>query len=330
MKCPKCSYVSFDYNQSCPKCHKDLGAEQQKLNIPAFKPEPPSLLGGLLGDQAQPEHDPNEPAEEAAHEVHSLDDATVQMNEPFLNDSQEIDLQEEKEDLGLESIASEESAPEIEMGALDMSGAEKESASSGESGIEGTISLEDADVFPPEQAKKEAAPTEISLDLEEITLDLNEPGGTKQEANKADQGLEIDLGDFSLEDEEEKRSQVSAGASEEPVSYSAAGSEENPPESKESEEITLTLDDLKVNNETGQLEIGKFIPGIAGKKAQAKVAESTLNLKKSPLAGAETQDELSLLLGDDAIEIPAAAEGVESLDLENLDLELDLDGPDQK
>ncbi|RJR43863.1 MAG: hypothetical protein C4576_14030 [Desulfobacteraceae bacterium] len=314
MKCPKCNYVSFDYNQSCPKCHKDIGAEQQKLNIPAFKPDPPSLLGGLLGDQAQPDHDLSEPAAESAHQVHALDEATVQMNEPFLNDSQEIDLQEEKEDLGLGAIASEETAPEIEMGA--------------------SISLDDAEVFPSEQAKKEVSPAEISLDLEEITLDLNEPEETKQEAAQSDGDgdTEIDLGDFSLEMQGEKTSQASAVEPEEQASDGAAGPviEESTPKPKESEEITLTLDDLKVNNETGQLEIGKFIPGIAGMKAQAKVAESTVNLKKPPLAGAEAQDELSLLLGDDAIEIPSDTEGVQSLDLENLDLELDLDGPDRK
>jgi hypothetical protein len=49
MKCPKCSYVSFDYNLSCPKCGKDISAEQSKLNILAFRPEAPFLLGGLLG-----------------------------------------------------------------------------------------------------------------------------------------------------------------------------------------------------------------------------------------------------------------------------------------
>jgi hypothetical protein len=49
MKCPKCSYISFDYNQICPKCNKDIGEEQRKLNLPGYKPEPLFLLGGLTG-----------------------------------------------------------------------------------------------------------------------------------------------------------------------------------------------------------------------------------------------------------------------------------------
>jgi hypothetical protein len=49
MKCPKCGYISFDYNQVCPKCNKDIGNEQEKLNLPGFKPDPPYLLEALTG-----------------------------------------------------------------------------------------------------------------------------------------------------------------------------------------------------------------------------------------------------------------------------------------
>jgi hypothetical protein len=50
MKCPKCSYISFDYNASCPKCNKDITSEGRKLNLPPYKPFPPSLLGTLTGE----------------------------------------------------------------------------------------------------------------------------------------------------------------------------------------------------------------------------------------------------------------------------------------
>ena len=50
MKCPKCSYVSFDYNQFCPKCNKDLSSERNKLNFPSYKPNPPFLLSALIGE----------------------------------------------------------------------------------------------------------------------------------------------------------------------------------------------------------------------------------------------------------------------------------------
>ena len=50
MKCPKCGYVSFDHNQVCPKCKKDISTEQKKLNLPDYQPSPPSLLGAVTGE----------------------------------------------------------------------------------------------------------------------------------------------------------------------------------------------------------------------------------------------------------------------------------------
>ena len=50
MKCPKCGYISFDYNLVCSKCNKDISAEQSKLNLPDYRPDPPSLLGVLIGE----------------------------------------------------------------------------------------------------------------------------------------------------------------------------------------------------------------------------------------------------------------------------------------
>ncbi len=49
MRCPKCGYISFDHNQICPKCNKDISDEQAKLNLPTYKSNPPQLLGMLVG-----------------------------------------------------------------------------------------------------------------------------------------------------------------------------------------------------------------------------------------------------------------------------------------
>ena len=55
MKCPKCSYISFDYNEICPKCNKDISGEREKMNLPKFRPNPPFLLGSLVGESKGPE-----------------------------------------------------------------------------------------------------------------------------------------------------------------------------------------------------------------------------------------------------------------------------------
>ena len=57
MKCPKCSFISFDYNQTCPKCGNDLSHEQDQLNLPSYKPKSLSLLGGLTGGSEIPAYE---------------------------------------------------------------------------------------------------------------------------------------------------------------------------------------------------------------------------------------------------------------------------------
>ncbi len=49
MKCPKCNYTSFDYNQICPKCGSDNSEEQTRLKFSANKPNPPFFLASLIG-----------------------------------------------------------------------------------------------------------------------------------------------------------------------------------------------------------------------------------------------------------------------------------------
>ena len=49
MKCPKCNYTSFDYNQVCPKCGNDNAEEQTRLKLSPNKPNPPFFLASLVG-----------------------------------------------------------------------------------------------------------------------------------------------------------------------------------------------------------------------------------------------------------------------------------------
>ena len=49
MKCPKCNYTSFDYNQVCPKCGNDNAEEQARLKLSPNKPNPPFFLASLVG-----------------------------------------------------------------------------------------------------------------------------------------------------------------------------------------------------------------------------------------------------------------------------------------
>ncbi len=52
MRCPKCSYISFDKVTSCVKCSTDVTEVAHALNGTAFKPLGTFYLGSLLPDYA--------------------------------------------------------------------------------------------------------------------------------------------------------------------------------------------------------------------------------------------------------------------------------------
>jgi hypothetical protein len=53
MQCPKCGYNSFDYNDSCPRCHRDLTSVRQELGLLAVRPQPAPFLKTLIGAAAE-------------------------------------------------------------------------------------------------------------------------------------------------------------------------------------------------------------------------------------------------------------------------------------
>jgi len=44
MKCPKCGYISFDFNEKCPNCNRELKEVREKLSLFSFKTSPVDWL----------------------------------------------------------------------------------------------------------------------------------------------------------------------------------------------------------------------------------------------------------------------------------------------
>lgn len=178
MKCPKCGYISFDYNQICPKCDKDIGEEQKKLNLPAFKPEPPFLLGALtgaasesqIGLQADPFKDTSELEREIAASI--KDTGVMKKDEVFKGEDADFEMQ-----VGLDHSDSSHQAREDtiaeDLPAVDLSG------------IDDGIELESG-----------------GKDLEELSLDLEEiPEEEKDSASNLDSSeKQVGTGTVVLED----------------------------------------------------------------------------------------------------------------------------------
>ncbi|MFZ7111888.1 MAG: hypothetical protein ACOWYE_09410 [Desulfatiglandales bacterium] len=232
MKCPKCGYISFDHNLSCPKCNKDISIEQARLNIPAFMPNPLFLLGLLTGES------------EKAHAGFGVDtssflgdtgqDDILGLSESLLDETDDFSFDEsqETEIIIQEDVSgeAEESKPDFDsrgetvlfdespLDALD------EDAQDGEPPLEEdefSLDFEDLSSAPPETAQTASPVEQAEIGGEDLTLGLNKVseddvtlGGLYE--SEADLELgdlemefrdseEIRQSDFELDDEDDAR-----------------------------------------------------------------------------------------------------------------------------
>jgi len=195
MKCPKCRYISFDYNEVCPKCNKDLVAERKKMNFPDYKPNPPFFLGSLIGDLSESRFGievgavaAKEDAEMKDLEMHLDIETSQEAIKQFQpGEALELDSQESITDIDLE-----------EPSGLQFEQEDKETLMKREEELDeedisldlGDLSL-DEETSPPEDEPKETPYSTSELVTSEI--DRKKLGISK---TQEDPGLELDLGDL--------------------------------------------------------------------------------------------------------------------------------------
>jgi hypothetical protein len=321
MKCPKCGYISFDYNLSCPKCSKDISSEQEKLHIPAFRPDPPFLLGALTGEayESQIGHVPSasQVSLEKGADI-SLDEEASpnDSGEITVGDSLELDLDSGElslDDTSSLSLDTGEMPAQVAQGSQ-TGKAETDTPGTGEFELEPEAGLGDLDLG-------EAGEEELSLDSGENTVEAAPPQET------ADSEIDITL---DLEEGESLGSQSSDDLLT-PAGANASAPELEPldleaEETKGKEEIELSLDDLKVND-TGELELGSDSKASGDLDNLLEMEE--IKLEEIPLTEVPPQPKR------DAHVVSAAAPTKKgagksgddelSLDLEDLDLDLELE-----
>jgi hypothetical protein len=320
MKCPKCGYISFDYNLSCPKCNKDISSEQEKLHIPAFRPDPPFLLGSLTGEandaQISSVASGSQVTQEQETDI-SLDDETLlDSREAALNDSSELNL--DSGELSLDDTSSL-SLDTGELQAEDTKGFRKPKAEKGELAA-GEFKL--------------GSETDLAnLDLgeggeEELSLGPEERGEEASPAKEeADSELDITL---DLEEDEAGRSIATADL------LSPVGSDATLPElepldleggaTQGKEDIELSLDDIKIND-TGELDLGQD-PKTSG-DLENLLEMDEIKLDEIPLAKASPRPKREALVVNAAAPKKKVADKAEddelSLDLDDLELELEME-----
>jgi hypothetical protein len=186
MKCPKCNYVSFDYNQVCPKCNKDISAEQQRMNLPAYRPSPLSLLGALTGEPRQSEDSVFGEGQnlDMDFEISGNGEAEKQGEPSLSSDLLETNLLDEEEEIehleplyDFEEEEGEKISPESVEISLEDSERTLSLSDTGE--MEEVISLDsdELSLTEPEleqEALAESVPAkerELGIDLEDLSLD---------------------------------------------------------------------------------------------------------------------------------------------------------------
>ncbi len=259
MKCPKCGYMSFDFNQICPKCTKDVSALRDKMSLPTFRPAPPSLLGSLTGEAGD------------SHIGLSVDGSgsfTGTGGEtPFSpEDSQTIEAMEE---------AFEDSQSlEIEVQAAP------------EEGIH----------FPTEEGDEE-----LSSDLEDLIIDTSGVPAIETEQEIEEDAVSLDFDDLSGDETEIAfDGDISAGGN-------------------DGDNLSLDLDplDLDIEPETVSLDLDE--------EDLTDVDENITDMGEDAFSL-----EVEELNPGDAAETVEAKDETDSLDLEDLELDLELDEPNGK
>lgn len=365
MKCPKCGYISFDFNQVCPKCSKDIGSEQAKLNLPSFRPEVPALLGVLIGeaDDSGTDVDMGASAGRDTGEVSFDDSGSMDSGELSFEDSGSIDSGELSFE-GSGSIDSGELTLE-DSGDLDTGAAgfadSGDLAASLESEIEEPEVEEepltdfDSEELEPSVDEMEMPPgepvTDFELESEEKTLSFEGgeyPAEGREEesaftAEPVSEGgeLELDLDDLSLEDSAVAEAMEMGEPAAEPEAAGpdleslALELDETPPEAApsevEEEELALDLGDLKID-ESGELQVEGGAEASDELEKMLEAAE--ISLDEAP-SREETPEELKSDSGEMDIDLDALSADVEGaigaseeddeLALDLDDLELELD-----
>ncbi len=350
MRCPKCGLTSFDYNEACPNCGRNLASIREELGLLDVAPQPLFLLGSLLGQkepgpgQEEPEAEDFtfEPSEAEHLATYDGDSSGIQEEKVSVADMEEVatlefeaDLEEKEEGAGLEIQPEGEIEFEMpdEESSLSTEGAEVETP---DQPLDLTIG-EETLVLEPEnpafQLESEAE-TQIESSSEEIeNLDLGlEPADEAEPLKVEDDDLDLtaldlepddlDLSDIELETEDAETSDF-----EDSDEISMVKQDDMEPElviesdKEESLSLELNLDsaaeDEPLRTEEDELDLA----ALDLEPEDLDLSDIELETEDGETTGFGDSDEISMDKPDDL----EPEQVIESVEEESLSLELNLD-----
>lgn len=163
MRCPKCGYTSFDYNDNCPKCNKDLVQTRELLGLLAVEPQPTPYLAALLAETIEAEEVGREAAEHLG-EYERDEDAL----ESDIDLGDEIDLGDDAEEVKLSDDELDGSEGDGDRGEIEFE-------------PEGLDLDFDMDEEPAEEAVEQVEELDIEMGSDEMELNLDEVDEAEEE-----------------------------------------------------------------------------------------------------------------------------------------------------
>ncbi len=316
MKCPKCGYISFDFNQVCPKCNKEISSEQAMLNLPSFRPDPPFLLGTLIGDAdisgvvLQAGGSPADMGAAVEMDMDLEETRDIETGGMTLDEGEDLEIGLEPEDSEELEIHDFEQAGEGDKTSLE---SDEIPAFSGTGEEEITLDLDDLSLVEPEK--------EISIS-EEAQQDDVEPEISLEETSFDDSGAPEEM---VVEEEtgESEKSLFDLG----PIEMEGDGDigDSEPPE------IEIDLNDLQMDDAgTGDISVpmepseekARFVEDLVLDKSESEGEEETIDLADFSLDESPGEESDGVLdLGDISLDESLPEEPGEALELGDLSLE---------
>lgn len=218
MKCPKCGYISFDHNEICPKCNKNIAALRDKMSLPSYKAAPLSMLKALTGEASDSNADISvQVSEDTAsvleeEEGLSLEDSqAIEAMEKTFKDSQDFDMQLETT---LDEVWDEAPKEDTADLSLDLEDLPIDDARLEPAQAEDAVEIEtivDSDLLATEGGDPDKTalfePVEVDedttgFDLDDLSRDESGPIPEVKLQEKAENDVPIDLEDLASSLEE--------------------------------------------------------------------------------------------------------------------------------
>lgn len=322
MKCPKCGYTSFDYNDACPKCGRDLTPSREQLGLLVSAPQAKNYLESLIYNEENEfifEVEETEQVDLGAYDEAGEEPAELE-EDMAASDLEDVRLTPEGEEEALAAV------PEIEVEGIDFSLEDEDIG----------LSLEDDEVETAPPAEEvdmglavEAGDEGLELSMEEAPAeapDFEEAGETlilePGEAPVAEEVLAEEAPGLDLEDETVI---IEPGAGEE-IDFSIpeveTGEDEEPLAVEDLEGFELDLEpEIEPELETGDegalgieetvIMEAEDMPGLEDIEPEAEV-EADLG-GETMILEPESDEDLDLTFEEEL------EGGVEGLDLEEME-----------